>query len=408
VGQTSRAVQFEGAHGQELDGRIELPADEAPRAWALFAHCFTCGKQMTGAVRLARALAEEGFGVLRFDFTGLGESEGAFGARGISGDVADLRAAADFLAREYAPPALLIGHSLGGAAVVLAAPTIASVTAVATIGAPAEPEHVTGHFREQLDEIRERGEGEVRLGGRSFTISRSFVEDLEQAAMGDALQNLDAALLIMHAPADPIVDLANAERIYHGARHPKSFVALDGADHFLSDPADARYAAELLAAWVVRFLPTHSERTAEAAETGAQGVSVHNSGGLRCELRADGHRLIADEPRQQGGDDEGPTPYGYLLAALGSCTAMTLRMYARHKDWPLEDVDVQLRHRQVHSRDCDDCDEDERGLQEISLALRLTGELDKRQRKRLREIAERCPVHRTLKGPLRMQVEEES
>lgn len=396
----SERFEFPGSQGHALAARLDLPVGW-PRAFALFAHCFTCGKDILAAKRLAGALAARGIAVLRFDFTGLGHSEGEFANTHFSSNVEDLVAAADHLRSEREAPALLIGHSLGGAAVLAAAARIPEARAVVTLGAPADPGHVVHNFAEARPEIEAQGEAEVTLGGRPFRIRRAFLEDIEGQRLERAVAGLKRALLVLHAPRDEIVGIDNATRLFVAAKHPKSFVSLDDADHLLSREADAVYAAEVVAAWAGRYLPPAEEPT----EEGVQGVVVSESGRgpLEQDVQAGRHRLVADEPASVGGGDAGPDPYGYLLSALGACTTMTLRMYARQKKWPLQRASVQLSHAKIHAADCADCETREGRIDRIERRVTLEGPLDEEQRARLLEIAERCPVHRTLHSEVRIE-----
>ncbi len=387
--------QFPNSDGQRLAGRLEWPLG-TPRAFALFAHCFTCSKGSAAAARIARGLSRLGLAVLRFDFTGLGDSEGEFANTGFSSNVEDLVAAADALRREHRAPSLLIGHSLGGAAVLLAARRIPEVRAVATLAAPSEPGHVRRLLRGSEDEIRRAGSAEVELGGRRFRIGRAFLDDLEDATLLERLPELGAALLVAHSPQDEVVGIDHARRLFEAARHPKSFLTLDGADHLLTRRADAEYASGLIRAWVERYLDPAPEP--EATERGT--VRVREVGrGFEQEIQAGEHLWLADEPVALGGGDLGPNPYDLLLGALGACTSMTLRMYARHKGLDLEHVAVTLRHERVHAEDCADCEQGKgRRLERIERVIELEGRLEPAQRQRLLEIADRCPVHRTLEG----------
>lgn len=402
----TKRITFPNARGEQLAARLELPGDERPVAYALFAHCFTCSKDLTAAVHISRALSSRRIAVLRFDFTGLGESGGEFAATTFSSEVSDLVAAAGFLEREYQAPRLLIGHSLGGAAVLAAAAAIPLAAAVVTIAAPYHPAQVRSLLGETAEQIRRAGQATVRIGGRDFTIRKSFLDDLESQHPAETLQRLTAALLVMHSPRDQMVGIGNAADIYRAAHHPKSFVSLDPADHLLSDARDSRYAGEVIATWAGRYLdlteapapsrvPPAVIDNRVTARTGAEG--------FRTELFANGFPLVADEPVVDGGGNEGPSPYEYLLAALGACTGMTLQMYARRKGWPLEEVVVRLSHHKVHADDCRDCDENDRRIDRFERELELAGELDEAQRQRLLEIAGQCPVHRTLTGEVRIE-----
>jgi putative redox protein len=393
----SEKLVFPGAQGHELAGRLERPAGE-PSAWALFAHCFTCSKDIPAATRIARTLAARGVAVLRFDFTGLGGSEGDFANTSFSSNTDDLVAAADWLRAHHKAPALLVGHSLGGAAVLAVARRIAEVEAVATIGAPADPAHVRHLLTGSLDEILRAGEARVAIAGRAFTIKQQFLDDLDEQHLGGALGALDAALLIMHSPTDEVVGIDNARRIYEAARGFKSFVSLAHADHMLSRRDDAEYAAEVLAAWASRYVDARpAPPRAQAPQPGVVRVEELRRP-YTVRIAAGRHEFLADEPEDAGGRDEGPNPYEYLLAALGACTALTLRMYAERKAWPLEHVAVSLRHSKIHATECARCDEDAGRADRFERVLELRGALDGEQRARLLEIADRCPVHRSLEG----------
>lgn len=387
-------VQFPGSFGTPLAARLELPAG-APVAYALFAHCFTCSKNSIAAARISAALVEHGFGVLRFDFTGLGDSKGDFANTNFSSNVADLVAAADWLRAHHGPPRVLIGHSLGGAAVLAAAREVADARAVATIGAPFHPAHVQRLLGDISPEIEARGEAEITLQGRSFRVRRQFLEDLARQDNAEHIGRLRKALLIFHSPRDTVVDIDNAARIFAAAKHPKSFVSLDSADHLLTDKGDARYVAAVLAAWAGRYVGQDRDAVAPVPR---EGVIVRETGEGRYtqSIIAGPHRLRADEPAALGGNDSGLTPYELLLSGLGACTSMTLRMYAEQKKWPLERVTVELKHAKIDAADCPDCRTREGKVDRIERTIALEGELDDEQRARLLEIANRCPVHRTL------------
>ncbi len=387
-------IRFPGALGMPLAARLDLPA-EAPRAYALFAHCFTCSKESLAATRIGAALTARGFGVLRFDFTGLGGSGGDFANTNFSSNVADLVAAANWLRGAHQAPAILIGHSLGGAAVLAAAHEIPEAVAVATIGAPYEPGHVQHLFADAAPAINANGEAEVTLAGRKFNIRKQFLDDLASQNSQQRLGELHKALLVLHSPRDTYVNIDNAARIFMAAKHPKSFVSLDTADHLLTGKADAVYVAEVLAAWASRYIEVAGAGKAAAAP-GVVTVSETREGKFTQAITAGAHRARADEPVSVGGDDSGFTPYDLLLAGLGACTSMTMRMYADQKKWPLEQVSVRLSHQKIHATDCAECETRDGKVDRIEREIEITGELDESQRARLMEIADKCPVHRTL------------
>lgn len=388
-------IHFPGAFGTSLAARLDLPAT-TPVAYALFAHCFTCSKDTLAATRISAALVEHGFGVLRFDFTGLGGSAGDFANTNFSSNVADLVAASAWLREHHQAPRVLIGHSLGGAAVLAAAGEIPEAAAVATIGAPFDPGHIRHLLGTTVPEITASGEAEVTLAGRKFRIRKQFLDDLAANGNSERIGHLRKALLVFHSPRDVTVDIENAARIYAAARHPKSFVSLDTADHLLTDKADAVYVAAVLAAWAGRYVGPVAESSPTASVAGEVTVMETREGPFTQDISVGAHHLRADEPAAVGGNDSGFTPYDLLLASLGACTSMTLRMYAEQKQWPLERVTVQLRHDKIHAKDCAECEIREGKIDRIEREIRLTGNLDDAQRARLMEIADKCPVHRTL------------
>ncbi len=391
----SKPVKFKGSLGFELDARLELP-DADPVAYAIFAHCFACSKDVMSEVRIAKELTNYGLAVLRFDFTGLGCSGGEFGDTTFSSNVDDLMAASNFLSEYDKPPVLLVGHSLGGAAVLAASGKIPSIKALATIGAPSEPEHIKNLFARQ-GEVGPNGEVEISMMGKSFNIGPQFLHDVTKYNLKQAVSELHKPLLIFHSPNDQIVGIENAREIYEAAKHPKSFVSLKDADHMLSSRDDARYVARVLAAWASRYLDLESANTM-ISDLPEGTVIVKSSSASKFAQRifAGHHQMIADEPVLYGGKDRGPSPYGYLLSALGSCTAMTVQMYAQRKGIALESVSVTLSHQKIHADDCINCEEKSGKLDEIEIVLELTGDLSEDERQKLLEIANKCPVHRTL------------
>jgi putative redox protein len=389
-------IRFPGANGVELAARLE-PAQGTPRAYALFAHCFTCSKDSLAATRISRALAAEGIAVLRFDFTGLGGSAGDFANTNFSSNIADLRAAADFLREQFVAPKVLIGHSLGGTAVLAAAAHVPEAVAVATIAAPFQPNHVRRLMQPAVADIAARGEADVMLGGRTFRIRKQFLDDIADHNLRDAIAGLRKALIVFHSPRDTTVNIDNAAQIFLAAKHPKSFVSLDDADHLLTKQVDAAYVAAVLAAWAGRYLGDTARPADElTAEPGTVTVRETREGKFTQCIRAGTHALRADEPLAYGGNDSGPSPYDLLLASLGACTAMTLRAYADMKNLPLDRVTVRLRHEKIHALDCAECETKEGKIDRIEREIELTGMLDEAQRARLLEISEKCPVHRTL------------
>lgn len=393
----SQNVEFFNSKGMKLSGVLEH-SDSVPKGWALFAHCFTCSKKGLAASRISRALASRGIGVLRFDFTGLGESEGEFSDTGFSSNVADILAASQWMSENGQPLSLLVGHSLGGAAILVAANQLPEIKAVVTLGAPAEADHVIEQFKPHLRNIEATGEAIVDLAGRPFTVRKSFIEDIRGAAVRDAAAALKRPLLVMHSPTDETVGIDNATSLFLAARHPKSFVSLDGADHLLTDRRDAEYAADVIAGWSSRFVVADTASSSAPMQT--HDVIVRETGyagSFQNEVFAVNRRYLADEPTSVGGGGTGPDPYEWVSAGLGACTSMTLRMYAARKDWPLSRVTVKVNHSKVHPEDCVDCGPKDR-IDQFDREILIEGDLDETQRARLLEIADRCPVHRTLES----------
>lgn len=388
-------LEFTNSDGQKLVGRLEFPTSDHPHNYVLFAHCFTCNKNLTAIRNISRAMTAQGFAVFRFDFTGLGESEGDFADTNFSGNVEDLVAAADFLRKHYNAPTLLIGHSLGGAAVLFAAKSIPEIKGVVTVGAPADPEHVTHLLRSELEEIEATGQATVNLSGRDFTIKKQFLEDLRNQSLKVTIKKIRTPILILHSPQDTTVEIKNAELIYHAARHPKSFVSLDGADHLLTRKEDSTYVGQVITGWAQRYVDI-PERNALKSDHQVAAI-LDQEDGYTTELKVGNHYLTADEPVDVGGNDFGPSPYEYVSAGLASCTAMTLHMYARRKKWPLERVEVHTSYGgKTHAADCEACETDSAKIDTFYREIRIEGTLDEKQITRILEIADRCPVHKTL------------
>lgn len=400
---STERFQFTGEGGHQLAAALELP-DGEPAALALLAHCFTCGKDTLAAKRISIALAAKGIAVLRFDFTGLGSSEGDFTNSTFSSNVADLVHAADHLRATRKAPSILIGHSLGGAAILAAAGKIPEAKAVVTIAAPSDPAHVTGLFKEHLDNIRTQGEVEVSLAGRPFRIKREFLDDIVEHELMKDVTGLHKALLVMHSPVDDTVGIDNATKIFVAAKHPKSFVSLDHADHLLTKPADALYAADVIAAWVSRYVDAAKPAKAMDLPEAPRQVVVRETRKSKFNqtISVGPHRLVADEPVAAGGEDAGPGPYDFLLAGLGACTSMTMRLYADRKSLPLDRVTVTLKHSKIYAKDCAECETRDGMLDQIERDIAIDGALDAEQRKKLMEIADKCPVHRTLTSEIRI------
>jgi len=389
---------FRNTQGQTLAALLDRP-DGPVRAVALFAHCFTCGKSNRAARHIAEGLKLYGIAVLRFDFTGIGASEGEFANTTFSSNVDDLVAAADHLRRTLAAPAILIGHSLGGAAVLAAAHRVPEAKAVVTIAAPFDPAHVVGLFGEKIAEIGDKDEVQVTLAGRPFKVRRSFLEDINQQNLGEHIGRLHKALLVFHSPTDDTVGIDNASHIFIAAKHPKSFISLAGADHLISNAGDAVYVARVIASWADRYLDMAVDaRVTTDTPPGTVQVRETRRGKFQQEVILGDHRLLADEPVKDGGLDSGPGPYDLLLAALGACTSMTVRLYADLKRIPLTRTQVRLHHEKIYATDCAECETKEGRIDRIDRAIAFEGDLTAQQRKQLLEIADKCPVHRTLKS----------
>lgn len=399
----SKKVTFTNSNDYELAARLDFPIDKHPLAYAVFAHVFTGSKSLSATRHISRALTLEGIAVLRFDFTGLGESEGDFADTTFTSNVEDLVAAADFLRNEYEAPSLLVGHSLGGAAAIFAAHRIPEIKALATIGTPSEPSHVQHLLQEGIDKIKQEGVATIDIGGRVFTIKKAFLDDLNSKNMFELLKQLKKPILVLHSPQDKIVSIDNAADIYHAAFHPKSFITLNGADHMLTGKKDALYTGSMIASWVTRYIDIPEK---QALRTRAQVVARLDEDSIfTTEIMAGIHQFVADEPDQIGGNDFGPDPYELLSSSLAACTAMTLRMYAQRKKWDLQEVTVHIDHAKQHVEDCQTCENANSKIDRFVKQITLEGDLTDEQRQRLKEIADRCPVHRTLHSEVRIDSE---
>ena len=385
---------FPGHAGDELAARLDLPS--GPHlATAVFAHCFTCSKDIMATRRISARLTTMGYAVLRFDFTGLGHSDGEFENTNFTSNVNDIYAAVTSLTTQDMTPTLLIGHSLGGAAVLKATANLPDIKAVVTIGAPADPAHIVHNSGTSLDENKKNGKAAVSLAGRTFTISHDFVQDVSATKLNDSLMNLQAALLVLHSPKDQTVEIKNASQIFLAAKHPKSFISLDTADHLISDPADAEYTADVISAWARKYLPVINATSDSTVPEGVLQVSEANSDGFLQDIRSgDNHSALADEPLRSGGTNKGMSPYGFLSAALGACTSMTIRMYANRNKMNLIHVSVDIKHGKSH---INDMKENTTNIIDVfERKIHLTGNLTDDERARLLKIADKCPVHRSL------------
>jgi len=387
-------INFTNAEGQQLVGRLELPINQHPHNFAIFAHCFTCNKNLSAVKNITRELTSNGFGVLRFDFTGLGESEGDFENTNFSGNVDDLISASNYLKGNHTAPTLLIGHSLGGAAVIFAASKIDSVKAVATIGAPSNPKHVKHLIQNSVEEIKATGKANVSIGGRPFTIKKQFLDDIETKSLPDVAQNLRKALLVMHSPQDTTVGIENAEQIYVAARHPKSFVTLDGADHLLMKKEDSIYVGSVIATWAKRYISIPKIDTISTTHQAVASLDAED--GFTTQMTVGSHTMMADEPVSYGGNDFGPSPYEFVSAGLSACTAMTVQMYVKRKGWDLQNIEVHTSHTKVVKQIVENGEQKEIKVDTFNREIKLKGNLDDKQIQRMLQIADKCPVHKTL------------
>ena len=393
-------VTFINNDGLELTGRLELPVHQHPHNYVIFAHCFTCNKNLSAVKNISRALTSNGFGVLRFDFTGLGESDGDFADTNFSGNVEDLISASNFLKTNYKAPTLLIGHSLGGAAAIFAGSKIESIKAIATIGAPSNPKHVQHLLHNSVEDIKATGMASVNIGGRSFTIKKQFLDDIEAQSLPEVAKNLRKALLVMHSPQDTTVGINNAEEIYVAAHHPKSFVSINGADHLLMNPEDSKYVGHVIANWAQRYVTLSKTETLSTQQQVV--ASLDTEDGFTTQMKLGKHYITADEPTSYGGNDFGPSPYELVSAGLSACTAMTIQMYVKRKGWDLQNVEVHTSFGKHHAVDCEDCDNTSAKIDTFNREIKLTGNLDAKQIERILVIADKCPVHKTLHNEIQV------
>ena len=391
--------------GLKLQAYLELPANQKPNNFAIFAHCFSCNSNFKATKNISRSLTNHGFGVLRFDFTGLGKSEGAFADSHFSANVEDLIDVHNYLETHYKAPSLLIGHSLGGAAVIVAASKLKNIKAVATIGAPATVGHVTHLFSHEPKDITEKGAIEVNIGGRPFKINEDFVADFSKTDLPKIIKELRKPILIMHAPFDKIVSIENAHEIYHNAHHPKSFVSLDAADHLLTNTSDSIYVGNMIGTWAERYFETEENKM--ISSKGEQLVAHLNilEDNFTTSIQTKKHSFIADEPENIGGDDFGPSPYDFLSAGLAACTVMTLKLYAERKNWDLQEVFVYITYSKKHRDDLDIGADKPTRFDHLQKKLKFIGNLDEKQKQRLKEIAAKCPVHKTLQSKIIIETE---
>lgn len=405
VSMGNQKLEIENSKGIVLHATLELPSNQKPHAYAIFAHCFTCSSTLNAAVNISRALTGHGFGVVRFDFTGLGRSKGEFADSHFSGNVQDLIDVHAYIKSTYLAPSLLVGHSLGGAAVIVAASQLDDVKAVATIGAPSSVEHTKKHFSHQVNEMDEKGEIEVNIGGRPFLIDKEFIKGFDNTDLLQVTKLLRKPILIMHAPFDKIVGVNSAQELFVSAFHPKSFISLDGADHLLTKTQDSIYAGDVIGSWVKRYFPQNEDEKLDPKEDQVVGHLNLIDDNFTTSIQMGNHFVQADEPIDVGGDNFGPSPYDLLNASLAACTAMTLKLYAERKKWPLEDVYVYLSHSKRHMSDMGSEGSASKSIDYISKKLELHGDLDDTQRERLKEIAAKCPVHKTLQNEVVIETE---
>lgn len=399
----NKKLEIKNSKGYKLNARLELPANQKPSYYAIFAHCFTCSSSLKAVRNISKTLTANGFGVVRFDFTGLGRSEGSFAESHIGANISDLNDVHSYMTKHYEAPSLLVGHSLGGAAAIIAGSMIGDIKAIATVGTPSSVEHTTRLFSHLPEEIVDKGEINVNIGGRPFVINKEFVDNFSKTNLLETVEKLRKPLLIMHGPFDRMVGIENAQELFVHAKHPKSFVSLDKADHLLTQEEDSRYAGQVIGSWVKRYLAPKENRMLEPKGEQLVGHLDLENDNFTTSIQTAKHSLIADEPEKVGGDDFGPSPYELLNASLAACTAMTLKMYANRKKWDLKEVYVYLSHSKQHVSDMNDDQTNSSYLDVLTKKLSFEGDLTEEQKMRLKEIASRCPVHRTLEADIKIE-----
>lgn len=388
---SSQKITFENSRGEKLSARIAFPIDRKPHNFAVFANCFTSNKNFKAIRYITQSLTAEGFGVLSFDFTGLGESEGNFAGTAFSSSVDDLICAANYLKENYVAPTLIVGHSLGGAAVILAASQVDEIKAVVTSGTPSARQHVRNLLKSGIEEIEENGVAEVDIGGRPFTVKKEFIDDLVNQKLPGVVKQIRKSYLGLHSAQDTIVGIENESELYLAVRHPRSFISPDGADHLLSKEKDACCAGDLIVTWAKRYVEIPE---IEELSTQSRVVAyLDTSEKFTTHIKADQRSLIADEPENFGANVFGPSPYQLVASGLATCTLMTLHLYAELKKWDLQEVFRHIRHETTHLEDWKDCENPKAQIDKFTRDLELIGDLDVEQKQKLLEVSGKCPVH---------------
>lgn len=402
----SKSINFINRKGIKISAILDSPEDLQVKAYGVFAHCFTCGKNLIMARNINKVLTKAGYAILRLDFTGLGESEGNFEDTNFTSNIEDLIDASKYLEDNHRAPKILLGHSLGGTAALKAGKEIKSIEAVISIAAPFDFGRINRALHESKEELQEKGFITMHIAGEDYKLKESFFEDVQKYDMRSIIKDLKKPLLVLHSPFDKVVGIKEAEKIFIAAMHPKSFVSLDEANHLLSKEEDAKYVGEVISGWAKKYVMDTEREEKKKHNKEYKVFAQIGEKPYKTKIWTDNHSYLSDEPTKYGGGDLGPNPYDYLLSALGACTAMTLRMYADRKKWDLKGVEVGLNHRRIHAQDCDKCEETGKKLEVITREIFIYGELSEEKRNRLMEIADRCPVHRTLESDLTIQTKE--